>query len=361
MANRAGCVRVLVAGMLVGPGVFASVALAQNAQGNASQPSGGNAPDVPLQRGSLGIGTSGGQAPIVTTPRPTPPMPTTPTMPSEPMTGGNWNGWPGAIPVMPKPTPPGVTQGVGDGRLRYGADGVLHLPGGQEIYLPNGLRRANRWGAGWYTGGTLSLWNSCSLNVMDPSFAGYPGGWWVNDYRRATPVYDPTGYAPAAFLERPVPPAPQIQEAPEMTALERGELRLRTGDAVGADSALREHLKANPTDAKGLRTLGLALLEQRKVSEAIAVVMAAYTLDPTLAQAPIAPGTIPGDASDLRARFTQVVEIANRQKSASPAFVAAVLAQAEGRKEVALRMLNRATEQGLSAKLGDAMRHALGK
>lgn len=183
-----------------------------------------------------------------------------------------------------------------------------------------------------------------------------------NGYRYDPAYYPSVVYGPAYT---PAAPAPQPQPAPqtpavEPTTLERAEAALAFGYPKEAVLALREHLRDHPTDSRATRLLAMALFEDRRVEEAVAVNAMAYENDPTLAWQRIHPDTFTTDRS-LRARVESAVVYANRVKTASAWLFVVTLMQAEGRDAVAAKMLDRAKQLGLKPAVADELALSLGK
>ncbi len=157
-------------------------------------------------------------------------------------------------------------------------------------------------------------------------------------------------------LLRPAADAP----AREATPLERAEAALRSGDAAEAVKQIKAHLKSAPDDAGVERLLSIALLDDRKTDQAIAVLLHAYTKQPQLARDPLDPRAVGSGADyDHHLRFTKVMEYANRLKTGGAFFAASVLAQSEGRLDVSRKLLDRAITEGLDKKVADEMSLAL--
>ena len=145
----------------------------------------------------------------------------------------------------------------------------------------------------------------------------------------------------------------------ELTPLEKAELALKGGDAADAVKQFKLHLRESPDDAGVERMLAIALIDDRKVDQGVAVLIHAYMKQPHLAQDALEPRTLSGGDLDHRHRFTQVMDYASRVKTGSSYFAAAVLAQSEGRFDTAKRMLERAIATGLDKKVAEEMKVAL--
>ncbi|MBY0311365.1 MAG: tetratricopeptide repeat protein [Phycisphaerales bacterium] len=189
----------------------------------------------------------------------------------------------------------------------------------------------------------------------------YTNGWYWPGYWTSYQTIGPERvYTPdPRLLASSGQPVQQPQR--ELTLVERAEWSLYTGDADRAVDRLEAHLAAEPDDAGAKRLLGVALLEQRKTEQAVAVVMQAYLDQPMLARTPIETEILAGGEMTHRARFTKVMAMANRTKTASAYFVACVLAQSEGRLDIAKKLLKKAEEAGLAKSVLDEMRLAIAK
>ncbi len=192
-------------------------------------------------------------------------------------------------------------------------------------------------------------------------YGGYYGRWWYPwtnySYGYSTPlVYGPvdpyvlTGVSPAAVYAAAYnaqTAQQQAQPAREPTPLEKADAMLMYGDSKGAIDAYRRYLDAVPDDAPVMRSLAVALLDQKRFDEAVAVLAMAYEKQPRLARTPIDPALF-GDAAGLRRRLNAAVTYANRVNSGSAWLLVAALMQCEGREDVALRIVERARAAGLA-------------
>ncbi|MFM9995069.1 MAG: tetratricopeptide repeat protein [Phycisphaerales bacterium] len=176
------------------------------------------------------------------------------------------------------------------------------------------------------------------------------GSYW---YERTTPIdgyYLPVDPALVGYTARPNPPAAPAADPP--TDHEIGDWALQLGYAARAITAYKAHLDANPEDAEVTRLLGLAMIADRNVTEGVAIVALAYRQDATLAERPLA-DDIFGGRSDLRAQVERVSNHARRVKTASAWLAMAALVQAQGKADVAARLVERARGVGLDAGVAD--------
>lgn len=218
----------------------------------------------------------------------------------------------------------------------------------------------NRWNGCWSNG-----W--CSLPYRGNLWCGWGSGWgwggwgwgWNDPFALIYGNY--SSYDP--FVTNGVQPAPSPQQPAqperELTPLEKADWTLQFGKPADAVDLYRAYLLKYPSDAPAMRSLSLALLDDRRVEQSIAMLMMAYQHRPQLASAPIEPDYLSGNDTTHRTRFTVVMNYANRTRTASAFFAAAVLAQSEGRDSVAQRLLDRATAAGLDKTVAEEMKLAL--
>ncbi len=181
-------------------------------------------------------------------------------------------------------------------------------------------------------------------------YSSYDAGYPIDGYYSAI---DPqlVGYTQPSNQQATPPPPP--------TDRELGDAALAWGEADHAVAAYRAHLRADPEDAEVIRLLGLALLDARDVKEGVAVFGMAYRKDPSLADRPLSERTLGPRPGALRDCLTRVAGYAERTGSASAWLTMAALAQAQGRRDVASRMVERARGAGLEQVVADRMVAAL--
>ncbi|MCW5766651.1 MAG: hypothetical protein KIT68_11830 [Phycisphaeraceae bacterium] len=178
------------------------------------------------------------------------------------------------------------------------------------------------------------------------------------DYSQPDPFVT-SGAARSAPAGRP---AAVIEVRKPLTLAERGDLHMQESALGSAIDSYREYLASSDTDASVMRRLAVALLEQNKVVEAVAMLAMAYDSDPDLAATPL-------DLSALGLnkvkRFEQLLARANiyaaRTRTASAILLQTALLQGAGRTDAARRTLDRAIEAGLEARVADRFRDALTK
>jgi hypothetical protein len=146
-------------------------------------------------------------------------------------------------------------------------------------------------------------------------------------------------------------------EAPvELTAYESARMWLAAGNAEAAVSWFEAHLNEYPTQLGVMREYAVALLQAGRMADGVAMMGYVYDLSPGLANEPLDPGLWAGSATRMRASVTAAVRHAQRLPSGNAWLTVAVLMQAEGRDAVALRMAERAREQGLSQVIYERLR-----
>jgi len=114
-----------------------------------------------------------------------------------------------------------------------------------------------------------------------------------------------------------------------------------------AVEAIREQVKIEGETAETFRLLSLALAMDKRWNDAVAVMRAAYRVDPMLGRIPMDLVGLGFGPSEWRALVTRAVAGANRAKGASDWLLVAVFMQAEGREDLAYKMAQRAVAAGL--------------
>ncbi len=160
----------------------------------------------------------------------------------------------------------------------------------------------------------------------------------------------PTNATPQqTATEAPPPPAP-IELITRLLAADNAE------DAV---RLAREALRADAENAELMRALAIALIEDKRLKEGIAVMGLAYQTAPNLAFAPLTSQPFAGDQRRMRDAVVRCVTYAHRSNSPSAWVTVTVLMQGEGRDEPARRMLERAQTKGLTDEVAVPLRQAL--
>lgn len=191
------------------------------------------------------------------------------------------------------------------------------------------------------------------------------------------PVYRPVYVASAPVvvetgpivIERPVvvrdepvlasaEPLPRVARPEELLSTsdrELGDTYLKLGDAENATRVYRDHLARFPGDARAGRSLGLALLLDRRPDEAFREIERAYRIDPGLASRPVRSEQF-GDAYAFRRVLDDAARAADKSDTPGAWLTVAVLMQADGRADAARSAIGRARAAGLDNAVVDAMR-----
>jgi hypothetical protein len=201
-------------------------------------------------------------------------------------------------------------------------------------YWYGGYRRAGYWP--WWWSGSY-LWPY-----------GYAYDYW--DYSSTYPVYGTGSPYVAPYVTQGQSPQAQAPAAPvrELTTIEKAQAALQSGAASEAVNLFREHLRTAPEDTASMRLLAVALLDDRRLEEAAAVMALAYEREPTLARVSLDTAVLPGGAEGLRRRVVSASIYANRVETAAAWTLLVTLMQAEGRDAVARATLQKARAKGLS-------------
>ncbi|MBC7770893.1 MAG: hypothetical protein H7210_00225 [Pyrinomonadaceae bacterium] len=182
---------------------------------------------------------------------------------------------------------------------------------------------------------------------------GYGSSWY--DGYDATPI---RGYRyPDTYVES-VPVAPVAPPEP-LSTLEKADVALSESRSKDAVKLFQEHLKTTPNDAEATRSLALALLLEKRHKEAVAVMIGVYEKHHGLAAQVIESDNLPRGEAGLRTLVLAVVPYANRTKTASGYLTTAVLLQAQGKTDAALRLLTKAKDAGLDERIASEMEVAL--
>lgn len=135
------------------------------------------------------------------------------------------------------------------------------------------------------------------------------------------------------------------------TPLELGKASLAYRQPRLAVEAFRRDIKERGNSATTLRLLSVALLVEKNIDDAVAVMRSAYRLDPKLGSEPLNLDEIGYNPHEWRALVKMAVMEANRTKSASSWLLVASLMQAEGRDALAVKMIERGVGQGLESEI----------
>ncbi len=179
---------------------------------------------------------------------------------------------------------------------------------------------------------------------------GYSGSQWY---------WGPIDGQPSAAYQAPATDSSAGEPAPvQLSGVELGMALLRAGDLARAIAELRDHLDADPEDYHAMRVLGAALIENRETGDGFAMIRLAYGSDPALGGERL-DGRLFASAKRLRDAVRIAVKAAHREPSSSAWLAVVVLMQAEGRDDVALKMLERAKDNYLSEEIARALEAGL--
>lgn len=209
------------------------------------------------------------------------------------------------------------------------------------------------WGA-YPWGGYTILWNGQNRIVywngyQIPAFIPRPFGGVVYLY---DPNLIPGANRPSAESQKPPP-------APEPTAFEKGLLAFRAGRSADAARIWKDVVQKDHEDITTMRLLAIALFEAREVDNAAAMMRQAYRADPTLATRELDVDLLNLSPSRRGVLVNRASEYANRIGSASGWLSVTVLMQADGRYELARKMLKRSADEGLEPDIKNALDAAL--
>lgn len=211
-------------------------------------------------------------------------------------------------------------------------------------------------GHGHPGGGCKHHHGSCRCVIIPRYGWGWWGlsrgyGWWTVP-RSDQGVWGPSG---REFQEE------QFPEPDPPTAYEMARGWMEAGDAKAAVEWYVEHLDENPTDIAAMREYAAALLEAGRFGDAISMMGYVYDMAPGLANRPMGPSFWGDSPLRLRRSVVSAVRYAQRSPSGNAWLTVAVLMQAEGRDGVALRMVDRAADEGLAPSVADRMRTRLSR
>jgi hypothetical protein len=273
-------------------------------------------------------------------------------------------------------------------RGNLGSGGFSCNPGGLNV---SGSYRGSKWtinanlGSGWF--GNVTSWcnsgygtgwgSGWSSGLASPTWSGsvgtgYPYVW--RDGRPVYPRYSPYGYASGpvdsgrapvdwsllpGVTPQPAPGTPVTPPPPPPTTLERAHAASQAKDLAAAADLLREHLKTKPEDIEATRQLAMVLIENKDIDTGVALLRDLYVKDPTLADRPYLGTPVGQDAGRLRDMTAKLVSRAHKLKSPSAWLGVVLVMQAEGRKSLAFKMLDRAKDAGIERAVSDHLTVAL--
>lgn len=288
-----------------------------------------------------------------------------------------WNtraGVPGTLPVLNSNTLPAmnsntlpILNGVNP-RYPISVPGVPGVPPGTiptppsppQINLPQPCPIPpvvcppgwNWWPWGW--NGWVA-WNGANYVVY---WNGFPVPPYVpGPFGGLTYLYDPN-LLPGA-TQRAMSEQQNYAPAPAPTAYEYGVWAFRDRQSGSAVKYLLEAVAKDKEDTAAMRVLALAMLDSRQPDDAAAMLRQAYRIDPTLAGRGLDVDVLGLNPARRSALINRAVEYANRVGSGSSWLMVAVLMQADGRFDLARRMLKRGADVGLDPDIYKAMDAAL--
>lgn len=250
--------------------------------------------------------------------------------------------WPGGVPGVPPgtvpnpPAPPSVPC----------PPQPCPIP---PVACPPGW---NWWPWGW---NSWVAWNGANYVVY---LNGFPVPPYVpGPFGGLTYLYDPN-LLPGA-TQRSMAEQQNIAPAPAPTNYDLGVMAFSARQSGAAVKYLAAAVAKDKEDTTAMRVLALAMLDTRQADDAAAMLRQAYRLDPTLANRELDVDTLGMNSARRSELINRAVEYANRVGSGSSWLMVSVLMQADGRFELARRMLKRGADEGLEPAVFAAMDAAL--
>lgn len=251
---------------------------------------------------------------------------------------GAWPGVPGVPPgtVPNPPTPPSIPT----------PPQPCPVP---PVNCPPGW---NWWPWGW---NSWVAWNGANFVVY---WNGFPVPPYVpGPFGGLTYLYDPN-LLPGA-TQRTMAEQQNYPSAPPPTQYDYGVEAFRTRQSDVAVKYLTAAIAKDKEDTSAMRVLALAMLDVRQADDAVAMLRQAYRIDPTLAIRGLDVDSLGLNSARRSDLINRAVEYANRVGSGSSWLMVSVLMQADGRFELARRMLKRGADVGLEPAVYAAMDAAL--
>lgn len=249
--------------------------------------------------------------------------------------------WQGGVPGVPPgtipnpPTPPSVP--------------CPPQPCNPPVICPPGW---NWWPWGW---NSWVAWNGANYVVY---WNGFPVPPYVpGPFGGLTYMYDPN-LLPGA-TQRSLAEQQNVAPAPAPTQYDYGVEAFRMRQSDAAVKYLTAAITKDKEDTGAMRLLALALLDTRQADDAVAMLRQAYRIDPTLASRAIDVDMLGLNSARRSDLINRAVEYANRVGSGSSWLMVSVLMQADGRFDLARRMLKRGADVGLEPAVYAAMDAAL--
>ncbi len=279
----------------------------------------------------------------------------------------------GPITIQPYPLPGGKPQRGPTVIYRPGTGVVVD---GSGISI-NGTYTGDKWKVGFNLGtGRYPVfttpWCGNPLFGWRPYYWGASNGWYgYYGYNQWNRYYDYYGARPVGYSQGPADPrlwwqpdsqqgSIQIVPAEPPTTLELAANAIDDRRGREAVRLVKSHVDENPSDVSAQRLLAVALINDAKFEDGVAVMNQAYRTDPALANEPMLPRELGLTEQDWRTLLTRTVTFAHRTNSSSAWLTVAAFMQAEGRDDVALEMVHRAEAAGLERSLVDRLVAALG-
>lgn len=150
-----------------------------------------------------------------------------------------------------------------------------------------------------------------------------------------------------------------VSESEPLSEFDAALVAIERGRYAAAAAALREYLAGEPEDMEIVRLLGIVELLDGKIDRGIETLAKAYESDPYLAARPVGSEVLLDHPDSLRRAVGAAVGYAHRTRSPRAWLAAAVLMEAEGRRDQAAKMIDRAIEAGLDRSVADEMLLAL--
>ncbi len=235
-------------------------------------------------------------------------------------------------------------------RLEHESGGTrlsVNLNTGAVVHLPS----CDRHGSG-------------NCQRINPIYWRYPYGYGYGRGSYVSVVGDSSGYGGNVGVGTPVRGGgalgggvtqEQLDEIAALPGNERAYRLMMLGMVKDAVAVLREYLRQSPEDMKAMRMLGLGLVQQGRLDEAVATLSLAYYTEPGLAGQVVEPIELGLTTRGVRQGLRKAVGHANKVQTGSAWLLVGVLMQVEGREGVARRMIQRAAERGLESSVADAM------
>lgn len=243
------------------------------------------------------------------------------------------------------------------------------VSGGSGLTV-GGVFTNDRWKIGFRIGSPVA----CVTNICGPTFVPpvciSPLWGWTNTWGAYWGSYYPYAMGPNTYgndprlwkSSEPVQTQPVAQPAAPAeppTPLEVGKAALAEKQPRVAIAAFRRDIAERGSSPDTLRFLAIALVENKQLEDASAVMAAAYRLDTLLASIPIDLSGLGYSQREFRDLTTRCVHQANRLGTASSWLLVASLMQAEGRNEPAQRAIEKAAKYGLDSGLVDVFSESL--